>query len=142
MTGLTLDPDYGVARQVFQRVCAGSAEDWRRVLPQLAAWCVTHPKNSEIFDFTAEGFPQLARLTTPAEALSLLNALPDATPFETLRAAFRAHGDQAYLHRLAPERQHIAIELLKRISVPREQPKYEEHTEEGSTRGTALLKGP
>jgi len=86
------------------------------VLPALAAWCVEHLKASEVFDFTVDGFLCLTRLTSPAQVLTLLDALPDAAPFETLRDAFRAHANRAYLHRLAPERQHIAIELLNRLS--------------------------
>jgi tetratricopeptide (TPR) repeat protein len=118
VTALQLKPDYRFARSVFRRICQDHPEDWRAVLPALAGWCVAHPKSGEVFDFTVDGFLHLARLTNPAEALSLLEALPDTTPFETLRDAFRAHADRAYLHRLAPERQHIAIELLSRLSQP------------------------
>ena len=115
---LSLKPDHGYARNVFRRVCADHAEDWQAVLPALATWCVEYPKTDEVFDFTVDGFLRLARLTSPDQVLPLLDTLPDAAPFETLRDAFRAHADSAYLHRLAPERQHIAIELLSRLSKP------------------------
>ena len=123
VTGLQLNPDHGFSRTVFLRICAEHAEDWQSVLPALANWSVAHPKSEEVFDFTVDGFLRLARLTKPSEALSLLDSLPDTTPFETLRDAFLAHADQSHLHHLAPERQHIAIELLKRIEKPDLHPK-------------------
>ena len=108
------------ARAVLQSALnrADSADDWRPVLSALAKWCVTHPNASEVFEFAVDGFLRLAKLTKPAEALALLNALSDSAPFETLRDAFLAHADRAHLHRLAPERQHIAIELMNRFSPP------------------------
>jgi hypothetical protein len=37
-------------------------------------------------------------------------------PFETLRDAFKVHGDRSHLDRLAPERRVVTIELLDRIT--------------------------
>jgi geranylgeranyl pyrophosphate synthase len=84
----------------------------------VAEWCAGHPEANDAFDFAVDGFLRLARLTKPSEALALLDSLRDATPFETLRDALRAHGDRDHLHHLAPERRAIAIELLERLSQP------------------------
>ena len=80
-----------------------------------------NPKNAEVFDFTVNGFLQYARLTNPADALALLETLPNLTPFETLMDVFRAHADQEHLNRLAPERRAVVIELLNRLSTPNRQ---------------------
>jgi hypothetical protein len=79
---------------------------------------VANPKNTKVFDFTVDAFLQYARLTKPADALALLQALPDTSPFETLMDAFRARADREHLNRLAPERQAVVIELLNRLSTP------------------------
>ncbi len=112
----TVDPAPNFVRQAFIRVCANCIDDWTEVLPPVAAWVVSHPASKEVFDFVVDGFIQLARLAKPADALAVLNSLPDATPFETLRDAFVAHSDREHLHRLAPERRAVVIELLRRIS--------------------------
>lgn len=117
---LSLEPDDEFARLVFNRSCADHVEDWRAVLPTVATWCAANPKNTEVFDFTVEGFLKLAQLTKPTNALALLDALPNSAPFETLRDAFRAHADREHLNRLAPERRVLAIELLKRLSTQEE----------------------
>ncbi len=116
---LPLEPDYGFARHIFQQLNADQPAAWRAVLPSLAAWCASHPTASEVFEFTVDGFIRFARLTSPAEALTLLDRNPDAAqPFETLRDAFLAHADRNHLDRLAPERKVVAIELLNRIKNP------------------------
>jgi tetratricopeptide (TPR) repeat protein len=115
---LPLKPDYGFARYIFLHLCAEQTNDWRAVLPALAAWCAANPKANKIFDFTVDGFLRLARFTKPTEALALLDTLPDPAPFETLRDAFQAHSDLEHLNRLAPERRELAIELLKRLAPP------------------------
>jgi len=114
---LQLKPDDGPNQILFNELCGNTSTDWQSVLPNLAAWCAANPKNTETFDFTVDGFLQYARLTKPADALALLQALPDTSPFETLMDAFRAHADREHLNRLAPERQAIVIELLNRFTV-------------------------
>jgi tetratricopeptide (TPR) repeat protein len=115
--GLVLEPEYFFAREIFKLRCGDQSDDWRAVLPNLATWCVGHPKATDVFEFTLDGFIRFARLTKPAEALALLNSAPEAAvPFETLRDAFLAHADRNHLDRLAPERRVVVIELLKRIS--------------------------
>ncbi|MBS0660197.1 MAG: ATP-binding protein [Verrucomicrobia bacterium] len=53
-----------------------------------------------------------ARLTTVAEAVDALAALPGPPRCATLADAFRAHADVDHLHRLAPERRAVVLELL------------------------------
>ncbi len=115
---VVLDPQYAYSRDTFVEICAAFPEDWIAVLPSVAEWCAGHPEANDAFDFAVDGFLRLARLTKPSEALALLDSLRDATPFETLRDALRAHGDRDHLHHLAPERRAIAIELLERLSQP------------------------
>jgi len=103
------------ARDVYLRICGDHADPWREVLPHLVSWCHTHPDSKEVFDFALDGFVRLARLTSPQDSLTLLESVPNAEPFETLRDALKACLDRDHLHRLAPERQAIAIELMKRI---------------------------
>lgn len=89
------------------------------MLPELAKSCVANPKANEVFQFAVDGFVRFARLTTPAEALTLMDhASGSAVAFETLRDALLAHADRSHLDRLAPERRVVAIELLQRISAP------------------------
>jgi Flp pilus assembly protein TadD len=114
--GLSLEPDYGFARYMFDQICGGHADDWRAVLPALVAWCLTHSKADTVFDFTVDGLLRLARLTDPAEALALLDSLPDATPFQTVRDAFVAHAQRDHLQTLAPERQTLVLALLERLA--------------------------
>jgi tetratricopeptide (TPR) repeat protein len=109
-----LKPDSEWSQMLFNEICGNTPTDWQLVLPGLAAWCAANPKNIKVFDFTVDGFLQYARLTKPADALALLQTLPDAHPFETLMDAFRAHADREHLNRLAPERQAVVIELLNR----------------------------
>ena len=59
-------------------------------------------------------------LTKPADALALLESLPDPSPFETVMDTFRAHADPEHLNRLAPERRAVVIELLNRLDSPLE----------------------
>lgn len=115
---LQLAPGKRWHQSLFNDLAGHSSADWQSVLPSLAAWCVANPKNAQVFDFTVDGFLQYARLTKPADALTLLQALPDTSPFETLMDAFRAHADREHLNRLAPERQAVVIELLNRLSTP------------------------
>jgi tetratricopeptide (TPR) repeat protein len=110
-----LDPERNWTRGLFITLCADHIESWKGVLPGVAAWCAANPKNTEVFDFTVDGFLRLARLAKPSEGLAILDALADSTPFETLRDTFRAHADREHLNRLAPERRAIVIELLKRL---------------------------
>ncbi len=121
VNGLSLKPDHGFARYLFLETCGDHADDWRVVLPTLVAWCRTHHKADEVFDFTVDGLLRLARLTQPAEALALLDSLPDAAPFQTVRDAFVAHAQRDHLQTLAPERQTIVLALLERMAaVPTE----------------------
>jgi tetratricopeptide (TPR) repeat protein len=113
---VVLDPKSAYPRSIFVDVCAAFPEDWIAALPSVAEWCAAHPEANDAFDFAVDGLLRLARLTKPAEALALLDSLRDATPFETLRDALRAHDNRDHLHHLAPERRAIAIELLKRFS--------------------------
>jgi tetratricopeptide (TPR) repeat protein len=115
---VVLGPQIADSRSAFVDICAAFPEDWIAVLPSVAEWCAGHLEANDAFDFAVDGFLRLARLTKPSEALALLNSLRDATPFETLRDAFRAHGDRDHLHHLAPERRAIAIKLLERLSQP------------------------
>jgi len=111
-----LHPDSQWNRLLFINLCGDISDDWQAALPGLAAWCAANPKNAEVFDFTVEGFLQHARLTKPADALALLEALPDRSHLETLMDAFCAHADREHLNRLAPERRALVIELLKRLN--------------------------
>jgi tetratricopeptide (TPR) repeat protein len=113
-----LEPQNAYSRDTFVEICVVFPEDWIAVLPSVAEWCAAHPEANDAFDFAVDGFLRLAWLTKPAEALSLLDSLGDATPFETLRDALRAHDNRDHLHHLAPERRAIAIELLERLSQP------------------------
>lgn len=113
---LVLEPNYGPSRRVFGELCRDDAPSWRAVLPSLAAWCATHPKDTAVFDFTVDGFISYARLTSPAEAAKLLETLADPLPFEILQDAFRAHKDREHLQRLAPERRTLVLEVLSRMS--------------------------
>jgi tetratricopeptide (TPR) repeat protein len=116
---LLLEPNYRFAREMFTKLCATQPDDWRTVLPELAKSCASNPKANEVFQFTVDGFVRFARLTTPTEALTLLDRAPgSAVAFETLRDALLAHADRSHLDRLAPERRVVAIELLQRISAP------------------------
>jgi len=112
---LQLNPKFNFDRSLFLKICAEQVDDWREVLPDVAAWCAANPNATKVFDFTVDGFLRLARLAKPSDALAILDALPDATPFETLRDTFRAHADREHLNRLAPERRAIVIELLRRL---------------------------
>lgn len=118
LTALTLKPDLAYAQIIFVWLCSEATDELRSALPKLLTWCGAHPDKNDIRDFTLEGFIRFARLTTPAEALALLDSVPEAAagPFETLRDAFVAHADRAHLDRLAPERRVVAIELLKKMS--------------------------
>ena len=116
LNGLSLKPDHGFARDVFLEICGNHADDWRAALPAVVAWCLTHPKADDVFDFTVDGLFRLARLTKPAEALALVDSLPDATPFQTVRDAFVAHDRRDHLQTLAPERQTIVLALLDRLA--------------------------
>jgi len=64
-----------------------------------------------------DGLLRLARLTQPVEALALMDSLPDATPFQTVRDAFVAHAHRDHLQTLAPERQTIVLALLDRLAI-------------------------
>jgi len=135
--GMLLKPDNGFARHMFLQTCGDHAEDWRALLPTLVAWCLTHPKADNIFDFTVDGLLRLARLTKPAEALALLDSMPDVTPFQTVRDAFVAHDHREHLQALAPERQTIVLALLERLasrpetSAPKTKPKRAKSKQKG-----------
>lgn len=115
---IELDPHDAANRGFFRALCGQDIKILSSVLPTLAKWCTAHPQVAQVFTFTVGGFIYLSHLAKPADVLALLEALPDDTPFETLRDAFRAHGEPDYLHRLAPERRSVAIELLHQISSP------------------------
>ncbi len=117
---LQLAPASEGCQILFNDLCGKTSADWQSVLPGLAASCVANPKNTQLFDFTVHGFLQYARLTKSADALALLQTLQDTSPFDTLMDAFRAHADREHLSRLAPERQAVVIELLNRLSAPKD----------------------
>lgn len=112
---LSLKPDSGSVRHTFLSLCAEQIGDWLAVLPSLAEWCVQKPKATDVFDFTVDGLVRYAHLTKPSDALVLLSALTDTSAFETVRDALIACDSKDHLHRLAPERQAVALELMKRI---------------------------
>ena len=114
-TALQLKPDYGNGRELFVRLCAHRAEAWEAVLPTLIRWCVAHSKETDVFHFTIDGLVRYARLTRSTETLALLAAVPDPNPFESIQDALKACGDRQILHGLAPERQAVALEIMKRI---------------------------
>ncbi len=117
VTAVLLNPAYGFTRSIFRQLCANDADDLKAVLPNVARWCAARPTASAVFSDAAYGFIQLARLTSPREALAVLDSVSEAAvPFETLRDSFLAHADKAHLDRLAPERRVVAIELLNRIN--------------------------
>ena len=116
-TGIVLNPTYGSARATFLHICGDEPSCWLRVLPQLVGFCVTHRESEEVFQFTLDGFFTLARLTSPTVILNILDQVKDSSPFETLRDACLAHIDREHLHRLSPERQVIAVELMKKLGV-------------------------
>ena len=122
VTALSLNPSYDASRRVFHSLCGGDAVAWLKVLPGLITWCASHPKADKVFDFTVSGLLRLARLTQAAEALALLDSLPDATPFQTVRDAFVTHGQHEHLHTLAPERKSVVLALLDRIAAPPDGP--------------------
>lgn len=130
-TALPLEPNYGFARHIFTRLCADHAEDWQVVLPSLISWSIEHPKDSKVFDFTTGGLVRHARLTKPSETLALLTALPEPNPFESIQDALKACDDHEHLHRLAPERQAVALELMKRIQ---EKPQVSKPTKKKKTK--------
>lgn len=115
---LLLKPDYGFARHMLLQLSSDHPSDWKEVLPSIAEWCVQNPKADEVFQFTVDGLVRYARLTTPARALEILASLPDAAPFESVKDALVACGEPEHLHRLAPERQSVAMELMRRLKAP------------------------
>ncbi len=118
LEALHFAPEETLTRRLFSIMADHFPDHWRIALPRLLRWLETKPTATEVLDFTLTGFIRFARLTTPSEALALLDSVPEAAagPFETLRDALVAHSDRAHLDRLAPERRVVAIELLNRIT--------------------------
>lgn len=118
LQAMHVQPEEKTTREVFAIMSENAPDHWRIALPRLLRWLETKPGATEVLEFTLDGFLRFARLTTPAEALALLDSVPEAAagPFETLRDALVAHADRAHLDRLAPERRVVAIELLNRIT--------------------------
>ncbi|MCX6839751.1 MAG: tetratricopeptide repeat protein [Verrucomicrobia bacterium] len=119
VTALTLEPDDGFVRRLFLHLCADQVADWQAVMPALAEWCVQNPKAMDVFNFTVDGLVRYARLTKPSDALALLPSSTHSSAFETVRDALIACDNKDHLHRLAPERQVVALELMKRIQGPK-----------------------
>ncbi len=122
VTALPLEPNYGFARRTFTQLCSDHAADWQAVLPALIAWSLEHPKDTAVFDFISDGLIRHAQLTKPAETLAFLAQLEEPHPFESIQDALKACDDREHLHRLAPERQAVALELMKRIQKPQDNP--------------------
>ena len=119
VTALSLVPDHGPALSIFLRLCADHATDWQEVLPSLADFCSQNLHAREVFDFTIDGLLRYARLTKPSDVLALLSDSTESSAFETVRDALIACDNKDHLHRLAPERQAVALELMKRIQEPK-----------------------
>jgi hypothetical protein len=115
INALVADPSYQFGEYVFFATSSRHPEDWTKVLPTLAQWSAENPGETTTYHFVIEGFIRYARAISTTAAIKLLDDLPDSTPFETLRDAFRAHEDIDHLNRLSPERRAIAIELLQRL---------------------------
>lgn len=115
VTALPLRPDYGFARHIFTQLCSDHAADWQAVLPTLIAWSLEHVSDTKVFDFIIDGLIRHAQLTKPAETLVFLAELLQPHPFESIQDGLIACDDREHLHRLAPERQAVALELMKRI---------------------------
>ena len=120
---LPLEPDSGYVRHIFHILCADHSDDWQTVLPSLAEWCVQNSQTMDVFDFIVNGLVRYARLTKPSDALALLPASTNSSAFETVRDALIACDNKDHLHRLAPERQAVALELMKRIQEPKSEGK-------------------
>lgn len=130
VNALSLDPSNEIARQNFAELCTEYPEAWERVLPMLVAWTADHPNDVGVFAFATDGLVQHARLTTPAKTLEILKSssktllsesLPfNSPPFEAVHDALRSCEDIKHLNRLAPERQAVAVELMKRIKGDRQ----------------------
>ncbi len=115
VTGLPLEPDYSFARYIFTQLCSDHSGDWQAVLPALISWSLDNPNDTNVFDFIIDGLIRHAQLTQHIETLAFLAQLPEPHPFESIQDALRACDDREHLHRLAPERQAVALELMKRI---------------------------
>lgn len=113
--GLLLRHGTSYARDAFVRIAGNDPSAWETVLPSAAA-STAPDASSTNFDFVFNGFIRYAQLTSAAEAKKLLSTVADPSPFETLSDAFRAHTDPVHLHRLAPERQALVVEILDRIA--------------------------
>lgn len=117
---IQLDPEDSHIRNSFLAFSLAQKSCWQNVLPQLFEWCLTHPKITQVFDFVIDGVVRYAQLTDAQQALHLFVEVSDATPFESIQDALKACGDREHLHRLAPERQAVALELMKRIQKPQD----------------------
>ncbi|MCB1228242.1 MAG: hypothetical protein KDK99_20720 [Verrucomicrobiales bacterium] len=73
-----------------------------------------NPQDTGLYDFAVEGLLQYALLTTPADALAILEQQTSLTPFEPVLDALRVLQDRDHLHKLAPERQTVALRLVER----------------------------
>jgi len=116
--GLLLEPRHPYIVGVFLTVCGRYEDDWRMALAPLAALRAPKPRADAVFGFLVFGILQLARLTSPAEALAFIGTLTDSNRFETLGDALRAQTDREHLNRLAPERRALAIELMRNLAAP------------------------
>ena len=112
--GVMLKPDYPFARWQFRRLGWDFIDGWREVLPALLEAMAKKPQDSGLYDFAVEGLLQYALLTAPAEALAILEQQNSLTPFEPALDALRVLQDRDHLHKLAPERQTVALRLVER----------------------------
>lgn len=114
-TALPLKPEYGFARHIFAELCSRHASDWETVLPSLVNWCAENPKHPKVFSFTISGLVMHAHLTSPVKTIAFINQLVDPTPFAQIADALIAFNRREHLHKLAPEVQAVAVELMRRI---------------------------
>lgn len=120
--GLKLDLEHHHARDVFRDLCFDDAGTLQATLPEVSLWCSQHPDAKEVVSFLVDAWLALARVTTAAEALTLLEAQSAEVRlvFETLSDALIAHDNLDHLHRLAPERRAPVLKLLERMKAPAE----------------------
>lgn len=120
--GLQLAPDQSFVQDVFRDLCFIDPGTLKTTLPEVSLWCSQHPDAKEVVSFLVDAWLALARVTTAAETLTLLEAQPAEVRlvFETLSDALIAHDNLDHLHRLAPERRAPVLKLLERMKAPAE----------------------
>jgi len=112
--GVSLEPEYGFGRKIFLEFCAEIPEPWIEVLPSVLQFL--HSKKGEeekkVHQFALDGLMKLVGFGKGELVKNVIEESKTRELFEPLLTALDVQKDPELLHKMAPERRELVVEVM------------------------------